>query len=165
MQLQFSTEQIVPSISRFEEHMLETNELAKKYILGGKAIFTVRNEDTRNRFTYKFKQAKKNDKLWWVFVLTGTDNEHDYKFIGAFSHEKGYIHSPKSGITPAATSVKVIAWYTYWLFKNQLPAFIKTYHLNHCGRCGRALTVPESVISGFGPECIKMFSASVHYHN
>jgi len=23
-----------------------------------------------------------------------------------------------------------------------------------CGRCGRVLTVPESVESGFGPECI-----------
>lgn len=150
LQLQFPTD------SKFTEHMFENNELTKKFILAGKAIFTIRNEDTGNRYTYKFKQARNNSKLWWVFVLTGTDNEHDYKFLGGFSHEKGYVHSPKSYITPMATSVKAIEYYTRRLFDGTLPSFIKTYHLNHCGRCGRALTVPESVTSGFGPECIKL---------
>src|SRR5882672_9405186 len=31
---------------------------------------------------------------------------------------------------------------------------IEIWHSGSCGRCGRTLTVPESVLSGFGPECI-----------
>jgi hypothetical protein len=27
------------------------------------------------------------------------------------------------------------------------------WHEGRCGRCGRKLTVPESIESGFGPEC------------
>ena len=31
----------------------------------------------------------------------------------------------------------------------------------HCGICGKALTDPESMAAGIGPECIKMFSLLV----
>jgi hypothetical protein len=31
----------------------------------------------------------------------------------------------------------------------------KVHHEGRCGRCGRTLTVPESIESGIGPECAK----------
>jgi len=33
------------------------------------------------------------------------------------------------------------------------------FHEGACGRCGRTLTVPESIASGFGPECIRYVCA------
>lgn len=30
---------------------------------------------------------------------------------------------------------------------------LQIFHEGRCGRCGRVLTVPESVETGFGPEC------------
>lgn len=143
---------------RFTEHLLESNERAKQFIQAGKAIFTIRNEETMNRFTYKFKKARSSSGVHWVYVLTGSDNEHDYKFIGGWSLTKGFICSPQSQINPTATSVKAIEYYTRRLFDGSLPEKIKTYHMNHCGRCGRLLTVPESIVSGYGPECIHLVS-------
>jgi hypothetical protein len=30
------------------------------------------------------------------------------------------------------------------------------WHEGSCARCGKKLTVPESIESGFGPECVKL---------
>ena len=32
---------------------------------------------------------------------------------------------------------------------------LEVWHEGRCGRCNRALTVPESIASGIGPECAK----------
>jgi len=47
-----------------------------------------------------------------------------------------------------------------WLFRNQfnikkLSEQVKLYHDGSCLRCGRRLTTPESIESGYGPKCIK----------
>jgi hypothetical protein len=42
------------------------------------------------------------------------------------------------------------------VWKNQeLPGGYKIHHEGRCGKCGRLLTVPESVETGIGPECAK----------
>lgn len=50
----------------------------------------------------------------------------------------------------------------YWLWTGhmaqdkELPEQIEVWHEGRCGRCGRRLTVPESIANGLGPECIKL---------
>lgn len=34
-----------------------------------------------------------------------------------------------------------------------IPPSLEVWHEGRCGRCGRALTVPESIASGIGPVC------------
>jgi hypothetical protein len=129
----------------------------KDFVLAGKAIFTVENEKTGNRFTYKVKQAEDDKKVWFVSVLTGPDNGSNYAYIGTiFGND---FHVPtinfrwtiKSTVTKECQSFKVFSW----LFKNMtgLPLFVKVHHEGRCGRCGRRLTVPESIKLGLGPEC------------
>lgn len=49
---------------------------------------------------------------------------------------------------------RAFLWALPYLWRGAaLPAPGRIYHLGRCGRCGRALTVPSSVESGFGPEC------------
>ncbi len=140
-------------------HKFSNNEASKNFILGGNAIFTIRNEDTLNRFTFKVVRKKRQQEhekpIYWIKVLTRSDNNanESYTFIGAFSKERGFTHSLKSYITVGALSVKVAEYYFKRLFDNTLPAFINTYHEGRCGRCGRLLTVPESIEDGFGSEC------------
>lgn len=136
-----------------EHHNFSNNDQIKSFVLGGKSIFTIQNILTGNRFTYKVIKAKKNSKLFWINVLVGRDNLTDYKFIGCFSLEQGFKHSTSSKISNQAISVKAMHYYINRLFANKLPSNIRTYHLNFCGRCGKALTVPSSVESGFGPDC------------
>jgi hypothetical protein len=35
-----------------------------------------------------------------------------------------------------------------------LGATLEFWHEGRCGRCGRRLTVPDSIASGYGPECV-----------
>ena len=46
--------------------------------------------------------------------------------------------------------------------KAALPKTVEVWHEGICGRCGRKLTVPESVERGLGPECAGLVG---HNHN
>ena len=130
---------------------------ALQYILAGKSIFTVTSTKTNKHFTFKVKKSdNKGMKLWFVSVLTGSNNEEDYTFIGTLQ-QRGkllYKHSLKSHMKETATSVKALAWTMKKLFDKQNTDAFKINHEGKCGRCGRKLTVAASVESGYGPECI-----------
>jgi hypothetical protein len=136
---------------------LESSQVAS-FILGGKSIFTVRNVVTGNRFTYKLTRKKSlkegDDDVVFVKVLSRPDNTSDYTFIGTIFGGTTYKHSPKSPFGSDAMSSKAIDW----LVRNakSLPENVEVWHEGKCARCGRKLTVPESIQSGFGPECSKM---------
>lgn len=139
-----------------------------EYALGGICLFTLQNEQTDNRFTFKVVDARRVDaqarkEIYFVKILTGADNENSYSFVGTIQHDdKGYFykHSRKSRMTEDAQSVKVIKWFLVATQGKGLPENIKMYHEGRCGRCGRTLTVPESVASGYGPECIQIVMAN-----
>lgn len=137
-----------------ERHSL-TKESIRPFILAGNAIFTIQNEKTGGRFTFKVA-TKKNDPTapHWVRVLTGPDNTDHYTFMGTIFGMENYVHSRKSNLTLHAQSVKVFLWFWNALSRNELPDCIKVYHEGRCGRCGRRLTVPESIENGLGPVCL-----------
>ena len=127
-----------------------------QFIKSGKAIFTIQNVETGNRFTYKAKKADNKD-IWFVSVLNGPDNYTNYRYIGCLFGDD-FKRTAKSRITDQAPSYKAFAWTWNRLRKANLPQNIEIHHEGRCGRCGRRLTTPESIESGFGPICIdKMF--------
>ena len=123
---------------------------AKKFVLAGKAIFTIRSKKTGTRFTYKVSKGK--DNLWFVGLLSGPDNNADYQYIGIITSDKKFIRTKRSKVGYEAPSFKAFSWFFSHLSNFEKQADI--YHEGRCGRCGRRLTVPESIESGFGPECI-----------
>jgi len=131
-------------------HILNNNT-SLDFIFGGNALFTVKNSKTENRFTFKVTKHKKED-IFFVKVLTNPDI---YQFIGSIRKGTNYKHSSKSRISDDAQSVKVFDYLINKLNTNTLPEFIQIWHEGRCGRCGRTLTVPSSVESGFGPECVR----------
>lgn len=140
------------------------HDLALNFILAGKAFLTFVNTNTQNRFTYKVVKHKKSD-IYYVNVLTGPDI---YTYVGLITSENRFRHSPKSHVGADAQSVKVFDWVLKRILtivspatdtepaKTALPEFIEIYHSGRCGKCGKRLTVPTSIDTGFGPECIKM---------
>jgi len=48
---------------------------------------------------------------------------------------------------------KSFAWLMDTLAKGELPDAIVFYHEGLCCRCGRRLTVPASILTGYGPDC------------
>jgi len=135
-------------------HQIPSENL-KVAILGGNSTFTIQNANTEARYTYKVKKYKKLD-LWFVYLLTGSDNENDYTFFGTIFDNGDFRHSKKSKISCDVPSIQGFVWvYTKVRMGIELPKHVEIYHEGKCCRCGRTLTVPESILSGFGPECVK----------
>ena len=125
----------------------------RQFILAGKAFFTVQNKVTGGRFTYKVAKVEDKD-LWFVSVLTGSDNEGSYTYMGIIN-DKGFVKTQKSKITEDAVSFKGFRWlWNLVTNKVELPENVEFYHAGRCARCGRKLTTPESVEAGYGPTCI-----------
>ncbi len=129
------------------------NSDALKFILAGNSTVTFLNTETQNRFTFRVKKAK--DKLlFFVSVLSGPDQ---YSYLGTFSKGR-YSHGKKSCVAATAQSAKVFTYVIAKLIEETLPEQVQIYHEGKCGKCGRQLTVPESIDSGIGPECMKSLS-------
>lgn len=126
-----------------------------KFILAGNAKFTFLNRISGNRFTYNVKALEDNPNLHFVSVLSGSDNENSYRYIGIITNKTDFKITKKSTVKEDTDCFKVFKYVFTHLIMNDLPEFIEIYHEGTCGRCGRTLTVPESIASGLGPECAK----------
>ena len=143
----------------FEAHPAKfaSSEAALKFIMGGNAIFTLVSKKTGTRFTYRVKAVEdyKGGVSHFVSLLSGPDNTEDYQYLGQFyRHQLEYAHGRKSRVGHDAPAVKALEWICKYLTGNVLPDSCEIWHAARCGRCARKLTVPSSIASGFGPECI-----------
>jgi hypothetical protein len=153
---------------------LHGRESMRSFVLAGHSTFTLVSKSTGRRFTYKVNSATKdrnqnwstnnqNRDLFFVSVLTGSDNESSYQYIGMLrrnGHDNNDTRFPfiyggaKAKVRRDANSVKGFEW--FWsrmeAFAN-VDGLMEFWHEGKCGRCGRKLTVPSSIESGIGPEC------------
>jgi hypothetical protein len=139
-----------------------SNENAKNAILAGKAKITIKNSVTGNHFTYSVKRAKARvgnlAGMWFVSVLSGPDNVSNYRYAGIFTEAKSLRVTAKSKIGADAPSFRVFNTVLNTLFAGTLNPIVEIWHEGTCCRCGRALTHPESIETGIGPECTKLRS-------
>ena len=138
----------------------ETNMLTKDFVLAGNAIFTVANAKGE-RYTFKVVHKESTGRFpeaWMAFLLTGPDNTKNYTYMGMVNPNTGAVfHTKASAKFANSLPLKVANWSLnsiVWGGKT-LPAGYTAEHAGRCGRCGRMLTVPESIQSGIGPECAK----------
>ena len=131
--------------------MLLSPQNALTFILAGNATVTFRSLKTDKHLTFKVKRSKKNKDIHHVTVLTGTNNDEDYSYIG-------YIKANRFYTTGKAETSKGIAEFAYVFNALNISSpklnQVEIMHSNKCGRCGRTLTRPESILTGIGPECI-----------
>src|SRR5262252_6076133 len=134
----------------------------RAFTLAGKATLTLTSLKSGNRFTYKVKQATdQNDKpkdWWFVSVLSGPDNETSYTYIGSLGSNAAdgtvtFRHTKGSKVTEDAPSFKGFRYFWDHVFNGKMPPHMEVRHEGKCGRCGRKLTVPDSIDRGIGPEC------------
>jgi hypothetical protein len=135
--------------------MFTTATAAREFILGGNATVTLVSTKTGTRFTYKIRGK---DDVWFVSLLGGPDNEADYRYMGRIDAGSSFWagrRTPKPGdVGPDAPSSKAFAWAWTRIAIDHLPVGLEVWHEGRCGRCNRKLTVPASIASGFGPECV-----------
>jgi hypothetical protein len=126
----------------------------KAFVLAGNARITLVSKKTGVRFSYRVRQPEEN-KPHFVGILTQADNENGYTYLGTIFKGSDYVHGKRSRLTGGSAGAVAFAWFWKAMTKNALPDSLEVWHEGRCGRCGRTLTVPESIAQGLGPECIK----------
>lgn len=133
-------------------------QIGREFILAGNAIFTASNPQGQ-RYTYRVRAWSPKDDpsrvVRFVDWLTGPDNTADYQYLGVLEVDTARLkHTPKSGAGADSLVFRVGAWAIRCLFGvRPIPLGYTIQHAGRCGRCGRLLTVPESIDRGIGPEC------------
>lgn len=133
-------------------HRITDIAAIKRFVLGGNARFTLVSVRTGTRFTYRARRPSEATATF-VSLLSGPDNESAYEFLGSIFPDGSYRHGRRSRISETAASAAAFAWFHAIVAAGRVPATLEFWHEGRCGRCGRALTVPESIATGFGPEC------------
>lgn len=126
---------------------------ALRFILAGNAYITLRSEKTQTRYTFRIA-ASKDNQLHFVSYLNGPSNTDDYVYLGMI---RGDVFSltRKSSATPETVVYRAFQYMWQRLVKGEFAANLEIWHEGRCGRCGRMLTVPESIANGIGPECAR----------
>lgn len=133
---------------------LNTSQI-KDFVLGGNAIITIESGVTGKHFTYKIQQSNRDNNLYFIKNLRGSDNESDYTYIGCyFADTKTFVVEKKYKDTEVYGWPKSIQAIRYLMNRlDNVPEKLIVYHNGRCCRCGRTLTTPESIKKGIGPEC------------
>jgi|SRR5262252_9422507 len=137
-------------------HVMTDPGLLRSFVLAGYATLTLKSLRTERHYTYKVKQAVdretgEEEALWFVSVLSDGDQ---YRYVGIISGAaEGFKLTARSRFGEDAACVK--AWRYFWagIKAGVLKPELEVRHEGRCGRCGRELTTPESIDTGFGPEC------------
>lgn len=124
-----------------------------RFMTAGRAVFTITSKRTGTSYTYRVARAEERDGRegpLFVSVLTGPDNTRDYTYMGILNVAARRVHCTRtSRIERGAPSFEAFEWF----LRNVDSDRVEFRHCGRCARCGRQLTVPSSVDSGFGPEC------------
>ena len=131
---------------------LEDSQKAITFIKGGNSTFTL--VGAKNRFTYKVKRTEFDQDKYFVMLMNGSDNESNFVYMGMlFPNSKGIKITKGSKVGENAQSFVAFNYVYKYLTNGIIPNGVKIYHEGRCGRCGRKLTVPQSIEMGFGSEC------------
>ena len=144
--------------------------ITKEFILSGQAIFTVECpksfQDATGapaHYTYRIRHNAASDRWpesYFAQLLTGPDNTRNFTYLGKVGKDHGELWlTAKSKMGEGATAVCLLKRVLARIFAGQgdqiEAAGFQVHHEGRCGKCGRRLTVPESITTGIGPECAK----------
>jgi hypothetical protein len=144
--------------------------LTKEFVLAGQSIFTLELEEGYREswelpphYTFKVTKKDANGKFkttWFVSLLTGPDNTKNYTYMGILDPQNGTVRTTeKSKFDNNSLIVRLLNRTLANMWAGTLnkleDAGFRVHHEGMCGRCGRLLTVPESIETGIGPECRK----------
>lgn len=146
--------------ARQHRHRMTDASAVCEFCLAGNARITLVSMKSGHRYTYRVK-ASKDGAVHFVSVLTGSDNEASYSYAGIIKN-RSFKRTAKSRIAADAPSMIAFMWAWERLEAGVMPTQLEVWHEGRCGRCGRALTVPESIERGIGPDCAQIMHKQRH---
>jgi hypothetical protein len=144
-----STTDIAPTSTDTTPAGMLVGDDVGRFVFSGRAVFTLRSVKTGVRFTYRV--VSQEGRPSFVSVLTGPEV---WTYLGSVfgqREDRSFRRTSKSSVSNTAPSFVAFGWFIKHI--NDLPPSCEVYHEGRCGRCGRPLTDPESIMSGLGPVC------------
>lgn len=135
-------------------------EHSLKFMLAGKSEFILHSSKTGEYFEYYLtKKASMNNENEFIYFLnTKLSGKKVYagvlwydNKVGEFKFSKGQ----KGEVDNNHLNIRSLLFVLNKLNSGGVPQYCTVYHTGTCGRCGRKLTTPESILTGLGPECSK----------
>lgn len=136
-----------------EAHRISDAIDAARFMTGARAYFTLRSTKTGTRYTFKVKQPKDKSDVRFISVL---DSDNSYAYMGMVKNGK-FGTTSKSKVAETDPRFQAFKWTRDFLATGKFPSTLEFWHEGKCACCGRRLTVPASIETGIGPECIKKF--------
>jgi hypothetical protein len=138
--------------------------ISKEFVLAGRAVFTIKCPPGLKypHVTYKVTKVKATEQYreeaYFVSVLNGPDNTHHFMYLGKLNPFTGHVSKTyKSSLGEDSFRFRLLNRTLARIWADDHQAYeqfgFRTHHEGHCGKCGRALTVPESIETGLGPIC------------
>jgi len=138
----------------------------RTFLTAGRAVFTLTSHATGVRITFRVQRAQQTGSdprptPYFVSWLTGPDNTKDYVYAGLMVTDESTGHlklrlTAKSKAGDGAPCVRGFRWLLGMVNRGfDLAEKADVDPEGQCARCGRALTVPESVRTGLGPACAR----------
>lgn len=137
-------------------------EYFKKFILGGKADFIVRNINSGNHLNYKVlkhipkenEQIDETKEIYYVYFKS-----HKDIYLGNIIKYKDnkilYFFGAKKFDNNFSKELEIFVKLFYFIFrKNMYPISVQILYTGECSVCGRKLTNPDYIKIGIGSKCL-----------
>jgi hypothetical protein len=134
---------------------------AFEFLFGGVAHTTLKSLRTGKQFTYRIVKNVPKPPLPPIHSVSVFVKPPHVKQYGPSWHALGFIRDgvlqPYNGfvLKPNHPSFRALEWAIKHLPLGTAHD-MEIWHQGECGRCGRLLTHPVSIATGFGPECTKV---------
>lgn len=139
---------------------LLTPGAATQYALAGRAVITLKSQATGRHFTYEIDKAKDQPDAHWgskppVWFVRVRHDGQDSVYLGMINQHRHVKLTAKSKFRQDSPAVAALSFFAEAVlcYQRAIPAKLEVWHEGSCGRCGRALTHPESLELGIGPVC------------
>ena len=125
--------------------------------LAGRAELTIKNPVSGGHVKLKMKQRKDRQTgqptpCYYVDVALLNDGEAGYRKAGVFfSDTRNWV--PSENMVRGDRFWSIVNFLMSSISNPQNLVRTEIQHSGRCLRCGRKLTHPESIETGFGPEC------------
>lgn len=131
---------------------------ALPFLLAGKSKFTLLSGKTGQHFSYTLtKKPKKGSESEYIYFLTFYNENRESIYAGVVFFENGQFNfrkGAKGNANPSDRAIIALIFVLNQLTYGKRPN-VRVFHVGNCGRCGKRLTTPESILTGLGPECSK----------
>lgn len=128
-----------------------------RFMFGGMTRVSLFSKRTGTRHYYQVHEATKNHHIYYVQYIQGYNTKKQKKlYIGTIFDYNRFAITRKSQLDYGSEQVQAFSWVFTHLCAGTLPThLVEVAHLGLCAGCGRHLTNPDSMQTGFGPTCYK----------